>query len=362
MSLAAQKATKVLVALSGGVDSAVAAALLRQQGFEVHGAHMVCWDQGPYCTSDEDRNYATKVAAFLKIPFQVFDFRKEYKERVVDYFVKEYEAGRTPNPDAACNKEIKFGIFLQKAKEMGYNFIATGHYARIRKVKVRQTNLKKAEVFQLLSGLDQEKDQSYFLYSLGQEELKHTLFPVGHLRKSEVRVLAKKFRLPNATKKDSQGICFIGNVEVKEFLRERIKSKIGNIINQHGEVIGKHDGMAFYTIGQREGVGVSARVPYYIVAKYPQTNTLVAAPFGDNSHFQNKISTEAFKWVGKPLKKGERVQIRIRYRQRLVPAKINQISGDKVEISLLESQVAVTAGQIAVIYRGEELLGGGVII
>lgn len=356
IKIAKKNSPKVLVALSGGVDSAVSAALLKEQGYSVEGAHMVCWDEGPYCSADADRSSATKVAAYLNIPLKVFDFRKEYKEAVVDYFVSEYEAGTTPNPDVACNREIKFGIFFKKALELGYDFIATGHYARIRKDQ-------SSGEFQLLSGVDFDKDQSYFLYTLSQQHLSRTLFPIGHLTKTEVRRIAKNIGLPNASKKDSQGICFIGDVEIKEFLNGRVKTRVGNIVNPSGRVLGRHEGLAYYTIGQREGLGISERIPHYVVSKEPKENKLIVAPLGEESHFEPRVVANRVTWVGEKPRLGNKVQARIRYRQKLFEAKVTSLTEDTITLTCLEPQKAVTPGQSLVVYADlENLLGGGVIV
>ena len=264
---------KVFVGLSGGVDSSVSAALLKEHGYEVVGVFIKVW-QPPFleCTWKEDRLDAMRVAAQLDIPFMTFDLEKEYKESIVDYMVAEYKAGRTPNPDVMCNKTIKFGAFLEKAKEMGADFVATGHYAQ---------NVEKDGEQYLLKGNDNEKDQSYFLWTLTQAQLKYILFPIGEHKKSEVRKLAEKFDLITATKKDSQGLCFIGKLDMKDFLKEFIEEKRGDVLNTDGAVIGYHDGAVYYTLGQRRGFIITQKtpedIPYYVVAKDIEQNTITVS-------------------------------------------------------------------------------------
>ena len=345
------KKQKVLVALSGGVDSSVVAALLLEKGYEVEGAYMQCWSKGPYCSTQKDRADANRVAAHLGIPFHIFNFEKEYKKDVLDYFFAEYEAGRTPNPDVMCNKEIKFGLFLNKAMDMGFDFVATGHYARI-------TN---GRGYHLLSGVDNGKDQSYFLYNLKQDQLAKILFPIGDFKKSEVRELARKLGIPTAEKPDSQGICFIGPVNVSQFLRENIKNNSGDIVNIDGEILGSHDGLAFYTIGQREGVGVSRRVPHYVVEKKLKTNKLVVAPVGSEKLFKDHLVASQASWIESSPKVGDKVQARIRYRQPLVDVTIDKIGENSVSLIFDEPQRAVSPGQSVVIYDNAELIGGAII-
>jgi tRNA-specific 2-thiouridylase len=345
------KNSKILVALSGGVDSAVSASLLKKAGFEVEGAYMRCWSEGPYCSAEQDQADAARVATKLGIPFHVFDFEKEYRQAVIDYFFKEYEAGRTPNPDVMCNKEIKFGLFLDKAKSLGFDLIATGHYARV-------TN---GLGYHLRTGLDKSKDQSYFLYRVGQEQLASAIFPVGHLKKSQVRALATKMGLPVASKPDSTGICFIGPAPIREFLLSRLEKKPGEIVDTAGKVLGEHIGLAFYTIGQREALGVSASAPYYVAEKDLVANRLVVAPIGDEALFKKKFSVKDAHWTaGKEPSLPREIEVKLRYRATNNKAKIKKAqTGLEVELEI--PQRAITPGQSAVFYLGDEVIGGAII-
>jgi tRNA-specific 2-thiouridylase len=348
----AKKDSKILVALSGGVDSSVAAALLKRTGYTVEAAYMRCWSRGPYCSADQDEADAARVAARLAIQFRVFNFEKEYKRSVINYFFSEYKKGRTPNPDVICNKEIKFGLFQRKAAQLGFDYIATGHYARI-------TN---GVDYRLLCGKDKSKDQSYFLYLVGQKQLAHALFPLGDLTKKEVRKLAKKFALPTANKPDSTGICFVGPADVREFLAQKIKKTHGDIVSVKGEVLGKHIGLSFYTIGQREGIGISASVPYYVASKDLMNNKLIVAPFGHDSLFRSKFTTEAPHWVeGKQPKLPKKVSVKLRHRAKNVAGKVKSTHKDKLEVTLDTAQRAITPGQSAVFHSGNQVLGGAVI-
>ncbi|TSC56351.1 MAG: tRNA-specific 2-thiouridylase [Parcubacteria group bacterium Greene0714_21] len=348
-----KKNPKVFVAMSGGVDSSVAAALLKRDGFSVVGVYMKCWIatdplyQG--CTSVDDERSARLAAAHLKIPFYTWNFIKEYKKRVVEYMLEGYGKGITPNPDIMCNKEIKFGLFFDKAMKLGADFIATGHYARLERGK-------------LLQAKDKNKDQSYFLSFIKPEVLSRTLFPIGNYTKPEVREMARKLGLPNAERKDSQGICFIGKVDFNEFLKQHIISDPGEIVDTVGTVLGKHDGLALYTIGQRKGIGLSGG-PYYVVRKDFEKNRLIVSK-NEKDLQANELLLSNVNWFEKPESfPMENIQARIRYRQPTSKASVVPVEGEKGLYRLVfsEPQRAVTAGQFVVLYKGEELLGGGVI-
>jgi len=309
----------VFVGMSGGVDSSVSAALLKQQGFNVVGVFMKNWSEEidgiTYCTAEQDFLDMRAVCQHLDIPYYTFNFEKEYKKRVLEYFFAEYKAGRTPNPDVMCNKEVKFDLFLKKCLSLGADFIATGHYARKRavssiKYQVSRTqekinssirpdtgHLTPDTPYQLLKGVDKVKDQTYFLYNLTQEQLSKTLFPVGKYPKSQVRALAKKFKLPTATKKDSQGICFIGQVDVKEFLKTVIKTKSGKIVNQEGKVLGNHEGAWFYTIGQRRVAGLAGQTePLYVIGTDIKKNLVIVGP--DSATYGKAVILENLHLIG----------------------------------------------------------------
>ncbi len=356
------KKKTVVVGMSGGVDSSVTAALLQEQGFDVIGVFMKNWseDFGDYgCTWAEDADDARKVAQVLNIPFYVWNFEKEYRTHVVDYFLREYQANRTPNPDVMCNSEIKFKVFLDKALKLGADYVATGHYARVE--AVRNDKLKILD-YKLLKGVDPAKDQSYFLYTLKQDQLAKILFPLGGYKKQEIRSLARKFKLPTAEKKDSQGICFIGKIDVREFLKAHLKAKVGEIVTSTGQVIGQHEGLPYYTLGQREGIGVGGQGPYYVIDKNIDTNQLVVTNNQkDEQLWKKEFTVTDLSWTNGqpefPLKTG----VSIRYHHPDYTANVLEIKKDELKIVFDEPQRAVTPGQAAVFYDGNELIGGGVI-
>lgn len=352
---------KVIVAISGGVDSSVSAALLKEAGFGVGGVFMKCWSASQYaespCTAEEDERWARRAAARIGIPFYSVDLVKEYKQRVVDYFVAEYKAGRTPNPDVMCNREIKFGVFYDWAiNEFGADYIATGHYARLKGGR-------------LLKGVDPDKDQSYFLWAIPKEKFKNVLFPVGGYRKTEVRALARKFDLPNAERRDSQGICFIGKINVGNFLHEYIKDCPGDVINVKGERVGEHAGLHFYTLGQRRGINIGGGPPYYVAQKDYVANTLVVAREYDEELFQKSLIASNVNWISKKFalrNLGEggpfRCKAKIRYRQDDQDVIIStEDKNGNLRIEFVNPQRAVTAGQSVVLYKKDELIGGAII-
>jgi tRNA-specific 2-thiouridylase len=350
---------KIIVAMSGGVDSSVAAALLVREGHEVIGAFMKNWsDEADPCTGEctwkAERQDALRVATTLGIPFETFDFEAEYRAQVVEYMVREYAAGRTPNPDVMCNKEVKFGLFLDRALALGADAVATGHYARV---------TEREGTFRLLAGVDANKDQSYFLHRLDQRQLSRTLFPIGHLPKPEVRALAREFGLPTAEKKDSQGICFIGKVDLKGFLEAKIPARTGPIVTVGGNVVGRHRGIAPFTVGQRHGLGIGGGAPYFVVEKDVRRNALVVAREDENPAvlFASTLVAEEAHWIaGRPPAFPLACKTRIRYRQPLQDATV-EAEGTNLHVSFSAPQRAVTPGQFAVFYDGDECLGGSVI-
>ncbi len=334
----------VYVAMSGGVDSSVAAALLKKRGFGVVGVFMKPWQPkiSSGCLWKEDREDALRAAAVIGIPLLTWDFSRQYKKSVTDYMLKEYKAGRTPNPDVMCNKEIKFGLFYKKAMKAGADFIATGHY-------VREKNGK------LFVAKDKNKDQSYFLWTLKEDTVKKCIFPIGEYAKPEVRRLAKRFGLPNFAKKDSQGVCFIGPLDMKGFLKNHIKPKPGKIVH-NGKQIGTHDGVYYYTIGQRHGLNIgTGGGPYFIVSKDVRKNIIYVG--NEKELFSDKAVVKRVSWVNGAVKFPAEFSVRLRYRAGLKKAVLKKNG----ELELKTPERAITSGQSAIFYRGNELLGGGVI-
>lgn len=361
--MATNNAKTVYVGMSGGVDSSVSAALLKEQGYKVVGVFIKAWEPEGYdCGWREERRDAMRVAAQLEIPFITLDLEKEYKERVVDYMIAEYKAGRTPNPDVMCNQTIKFGAFYDRAMRAGADYVATGHYARIQNVKSQKSNVKCEH--QMLAGVDKNKDQTYFLWTLTRDQLAHTLFPIGHLEKPAVRKLAAKFGLPTETKKDSQGLCFIGKLDLKEFLRGYIKEEKGKVLDEHGQPIGEHDGALLYTLGERRGFNVfkktPAEKPLYIIAKDLAANTITVGTEKElDASARAEIAIDQANWpAGEP--DGSRTySARVRYRQPLEPCWI--IKENNVWKVVFDRPQIAAAGQSLVVYDGEVCLGGGVI-
>ncbi|HET8992059.1 MAG TPA: tRNA 2-thiouridine(34) synthase MnmA [Candidatus Saccharimonadales bacterium] len=340
--------TKVYVGMSGGVDSSVTAALLKQQGYEVVGVYMKNWTKdlpGFICPWKDDYMDAKRVATQLDIDFQLYDFETEYRKKVVDYMVNEYKAGRTPNPDIMCNQEVKFKLFLETATSDGADLIATGHYARIKDAR-------------LYTGLDPNKDQSYFLYRVSEDALKKSLMPIGEMNKPEVRRIAKKLGLFTAEKKDSQGICFVGKVGIKEFLLNELGPQpSGPIINDKGQQVGEHDGAIFYTIGQRHGLNVGGGLPYYVTRKDMENNILYVTTSLDNKNlWTEEVELSDMHWINQAPVSPSELQVRLRYRGPLIKA---SLKNNKLKLG--EPARGVASGQSAVIYSNDLVLGGGVI-
>jgi tRNA-specific 2-thiouridylase len=376
------KKSKVFVAMSGGVDSSVAALLLKKKGYDVVGVYMKGWSLTG--CAEEDARDARRVAGVLNIPFYVFDFEDEYKKSVVDYMVSGYAKGETPNPDVMCNREIKFGLFLKKALQLGADYIATGHYARLSTNNESNTNKRITNSkfvnsqqirYSLMIAKDLNKDQSYFLWTLTQNQLKYCLFPIGNYMKQQIRAIASKCCLPTAEKPDSQGVCFVGEIDVAEFLKEKLGKNPGPIKTIDGRIIGTHDGAIFYTIGQRKGIGIKGSLPgeqgkiYYVAAKDIDANTLWVAEAENQKLFSKELFVKDVNWIfGYAPKLPLKCLVRIRYRQPLQKAELFEISNLKSQISKLKiifdsPQRAITPGQSAVFYaKSGEMLGGGIIV
>jgi tRNA-uridine 2-sulfurtransferase len=392
---------RVLIALSGGIDSAVSAWKLLQEGYQVEAAFMKNWSSTRGLKVNEcpwlvDRQDALRVAAFLGIPLHTLNFEKQYEKTVLDYFFKEYKAGRTPNPDVMCNKEIKFKLLYNWARKNNFDYLATGHYAQIvRRKQGPVDNFMKNEKIVgkwpprkiALSGLppnaearsyalqrsnDEFKDQTYFIYNITTPQLPHLLFPIGSLKKSAVRAQARKIGLPNAAKRESMGLCFVGKIRLKDFLDQKIKAKPGPIVTPAGKTIGQHMGLATYTIGQRQGLRVGAGGPWFVVSKNLKTNTLVVT---NNPHDKlletNTVEIHSVNWLTPPAGltsgKAARLQARFRHQGQLEPVEVTQLQrGAKTQaqyqVRFSRPQLAVASGQSLVLYDGKICVGGGVIV
>jgi tRNA-specific 2-thiouridylase len=407
MYVMSQKRKKrVLVGLSGGVDSAVSAYLLLKQGYEVEGAFMKNWSSTAGlkvqdCPWLADRQEALRVAAFLGIPLHTLDFEKQYSKRVMDYFFKEYKAGRTPNPDVMCNKEIKFKLLYEWVKKNGFDFLATGHYAQVAskvesvkyKVESKGGNFKLSTLnFQLVRATDTFKDQTYFIYNIKTEQLPHVLFPIGGMKKDAVKKLAKKIGLPNADRKESMGLCFVGKIRLKDFLHQKLKAKPGPIMlglrakgvglskTKKGTdlalspirytLIGRHSGLHNYTIGQRQGINVGgAGGPYYVVKKDLASNTLYVTNDPNDPLLEvSEVVIHSVNWITKLAARNQKseirnqkIQARYRHQGELVPCTIEKLKSGQYLIKFKTPQKAIASGQSVVLYSGKVCLGGGVI-
>jgi len=354
----APKDTRVVVGMSGGVDSSVAALLLKEQGYDVIGIFMKNWDdtdENGVCTATEDYEDVIRVCNQIGIPYYAVNFEKQYWDKVFTYFLNEYKAGRTPNPDVMCNKEIKFKAFLEHAMSLGADYLATGHYAQV----VRENGKVR-----MLRGKDDNKDQTYFLNQLTEEQLSKVMFPIGGMEKSKVRELAAKANLATATKKDSTGICFIGERNFKEFLSGYLPAQKGNMETFDGKVVGRHDGLMYYTIGQRHGLGIGGSGdPWFVIGKDLERNVLyVGQGFHHEMLYSDSIIATDVSWVSKDsLKKTFACTAKFRYRQPDNKVTVELLDDNKVNVIFDEPIRAVTPGQAVVFYNGEECLGGGTI-
>jgi tRNA-uridine 2-sulfurtransferase len=345
-----KKNKKVFVGVSGGVDSSVSAALLIEQGYDVVGVFIRTWQPDWIaCTWRDERRDAMRVCAHLNIPFVELNLEQEYKQGVADYMIREYRAGRTPNPDVMCNREVKFGGFLTWALGNGADFIATGHYAR--------------NDGSLRQGVDPSKDQSYFLWTLTNEQLSKVLFPIGDLRKTNVREIAEKFKLPTAAKKDSQGICFIGDIDMKDFLSHYIETSPGEVVDEAGIPIGHHQGVLFYTLGERHGFTITKKtdhdLPYYVVAKNNESNTLVVSQHP--STFETSREAVLVNCVWRTEVSAKKYTAQIRYHGEMKPCFVVPHNAGDFRVMFDESDFSLSPGQSVVVYDGDVCLGGGVV-
>jgi len=348
------KNKKILVWLSGGVDSAVSAYLLKQEGYDVTAGFMINYLalEGEVCPTKEDMAVAKEVAEYLEIPFFTFDYRDEYEEKVLEYMYEWYKKGITPNPDIMCNSEIKFKVFLDEVLELGFDMVATWHYAKI---------IENQWIYELHKWVDAWKDQSYFLAWLSQKQLRKAIFPIGHLQKSEVRDIARKVGLPNAERKDSQGICFVGKVDIKEFLQKKIPNSTWNVVDTSGKVLGQHRWVFYYTIGQRKGLDIGGQAePIFVVKKDIKNNVLVVGTDTDEELRSNKLLCSELHFLWKEYDFPIVCHAKIRYRQADQKCRVEK-NQEWYVITFDEAQRAIASGQIAALYDGDMLFGSGVI-
>lgn len=354
------KKKRVVVGMSGGVDSAVSAALLKEQGFDVVGLYMSNWketDPNGCCTGEQDWTDVRYVCDKIGIPYYSVDFSKQYMDNVFKLFVEEYKKGRTPNPDVLCNREVKFGPFADFARELGADYIATGHYCKVR---------HDGDMHYLLRAKDENKDQTYFLNQVSSHQLRDVIFPLGDLTKPEVRELALKFDIPVAKKKDSTGICFIGERNFRQFLSQYIPMKDGDIVTQDGKVVGRHHGVYFYTLGQRRGLGIGGSADgngerWFVLGKDVANNRLIVSQGEDDILFKDGLVTEGFNFITPAPAKEFDCEVRIKHRQPLQRAHLSVLDNGDIRIVFDEKQRAIAEGQYAVVYYGDICLGGGVI-
>ena len=354
------KKKRVVVGMSGGVDSAVSAALLKEQGFDVVGLYMSNWketDPNGCCTGEQDWTDVRYVCDKIGIPYYSVDFSKQYMDNVFKLFVEEYKKGRTPNPDVLCNREVKFGPFADFARELGADYIATGHYCRVR---------HDGDMHYLLRAKDDNKDQTYFLNQVSSHQLRDVIFPLGDLTKPEVRELALKFDIPVAKKKDSTGICFIGERNFRQFLSQYIPMKDGDIVTQDGKVVGRHHGVYFYTLGQRRGLGIGGSADgngerWFVLGKDVANNRLIVSQGEDDILFKDGLVTEGFNFITPAPAKEFDCEVRIKHRQPLQRAHLSVLDNGNTRIGFNEKQRAIAEGQYAVVYYGDICLGGGAI-
>ncbi len=351
---------RVVVGMSGGVDSAVAAALLKEQGFDVVGLYMSNWketDEGGCCTGEEDWQDVKYICDKIGIPYYSVDFSQQYWDNVFTLFVEEYKKGRTPNPDVLCNREVKFGPFADFARQLGADYIATGHYCRVKHDGDRHY---------LLRAADENKDQTYFLNQVSEHQIRDVIFPLGDMLKPEVRSYAEKLGIPVAKKKDSTGICFIGERNFRQFLSKYIPMKEGDIVTQDGKVVGRHQGVYFYTLGQRRGLGIGGSADgngerWFVLDKDVENNLLIVSQGEDDVLFKRGLVTEGFNFITKPNEKAFECEVRIKHRQPLQKAKATLLEGGDLRLEFEQKQRAIAAGQYAVVYVGDVCIGGGVI-